>query len=178
MPARAGVFISEWRKPPAWLSAGREAIRLQANRRPAACRRVPSPVAKYKTPAHAGVFLWWSGESRLRGFRRGSKRFACRGIGGLRNVGESRPLSPNTKRPRMRAFFFGGWRKPPVLASSSWVYGLVELVSMALLIVILFFHRLSRRHPCAMAVVFITIMAIGITRCAGRGLRIAAGRIG
>jgi hypothetical protein len=38
----------------------------------------------------------WSGGSRLRGFRRDEKGFACKRIGGLQDVGESRPLRQNT----------------------------------------------------------------------------------
>ena len=41
----------------------------------------------------AGIFHFRSGESRQCGFRRDSKRFAYRRIGGLQNVGESRKRS-------------------------------------------------------------------------------------
>ncbi|SOY47556.1 hypothetical protein CBM2589_B190110 [Cupriavidus taiwanensis] len=42
-PAQAGFFFcTEWSEPPARLAAGREGLRLQAQQRPAARRRVPS----------------------------------------------------------------------------------------------------------------------------------------
>jgi hypothetical protein len=70
MPAYAGIFycfrflctlgayhFAEWREPPARLPAGLEGNRLQAIRRPAACRRVPSAPPRYRNARLCGHFL-------------------------------------------------------------------------------------------------------------------------
>ena len=44
---------AEWRKPPARLPAGIEGLRLQAQQRPAACRRVPSTPPRIQMSAQA-----------------------------------------------------------------------------------------------------------------------------
>src|SRR5579864_8176286 len=106
MPA-CGQHSAEWSEPPARLTAGIEGNRLQAIRRPARCRRVPSTPPKYKCPRkRAFLFVRYkcplagntlrSGVSRLRGSRRESKGIACKRFGGLQDVGESRPLRQNT----------------------------------------------------------------------------------
>ncbi len=47
-------------------SAGREGIRLQANPRPAACRRAPSAPPVYKTPASVMRAFLFSAKGLLR----------------------------------------------------------------------------------------------------------------
>jgi len=57
MPAQRAFPFAERSEPPARLTAGLEGLRLQAQQRPAECRRAPSAPPKYKTPAQAGVFI-------------------------------------------------------------------------------------------------------------------------